>query len=433
MAAIIHRLLQRLLRTFARRVLFRYHPTVVGVSGSVGKTSTVQAIALVLGSLDSLRVSPKNYNNELGVPLAVLGQVSGLRSPLRWLGVLLDGVGQGWGVRRRYPARLVLELGVDKPGDMAYLVEFLQPKIGVVTAVSAVHLATMKTVAAVAAEKGRLVSALPADGTAVLNADEPLVAAMAKRTKARVITYGMSEGAQLRAIDVRSTYGTDAENRLHGGIACTARFKEETAPLSLPNVLGEAMLYAPLAAVAVGVAEGMRLRDAVAAVSSYQPPPGRLRLVPGIKRSAIIDDSYNSSPSAAAAAVRLLDSVPSGAGQKFAVLGDMLELGRITGRAHRELGALVAASRTDILVAVGELSRDIARGAREAGMPEERVFTFGDAAAAGRFLQDRLEPGDVLLVKGSQGVRMERVVKELMAEPQRAEELLVRQSPEWRR
>ncbi|TSC77090.1 MAG: UDP-N-acetylmuramoyl-tripeptide--D-alanyl-D-alanine ligase [Parcubacteria group bacterium Gr01-1014_31] len=433
MIPVIRHTLQRALRMLARRVVFRYHPTVIGVTGSVGKTSSVQAIALVLGSLDSLRVSPKNYNNELGVPLAVLDQESGLRSPLRWLTVLWDGIRQGWGARRRYPARLVLELGVDKPQDMAYLVEFLQPKIAVVTAVSAVHLATMKTVAAVAAEKGRLVAALPADGTAVLNADEPLAAAMAKKTKARVITYGMSEGALLRAVGVRTTYGTDAEGRLHGGIACTVQYKEEIAPLSLPNVLGEAILYAPLAGIAVGVAEGMRLRDAVAAASPYQPPPGRSRLVPGIKRSAIIDDSYNSSPSAAAAAVRLLDSVPSRDGQKFAVLGDMLELGRIAGRAHRELGALVATSRTDILVAVGELSRDIARGAREAGMPEERVFTFPDAATAGRFLQDRLEPGDVLLVKGSQGVRMERVVKELMAEPQRAQELLVRQGPEWPR
>lgn len=431
MARTAQRILEPTLRVLARRVVGRYHPVVVGVTGSVGKTSTVQACALVLSALGTVHVSPKNYNNELGAPLAVLGVDSGGRSLFGWAAVIARGALLAYAPRRRYPAWLVLELAADKPGDLAYLVGFLGPRIGVVTTVAAAHLESFGTVSAVAAEKGTLVAALPADGTAILNADEPLVAAMANLTSARVLTYGFKPQAGLQAKSVRTTYSTDADGRLRGGIACAVSFGAASVPLQLPNVLGDAMIYAPLAALAVGVAQGLQLREAAAAVSSFTPPPGRLRLIAGIKRTSIIDDSYNSSPAAAQLAVRVLQSVPSHDAKKIAVLGDMLELGAMTAAAHQELGAQVARAKVDTLVTVGELGRDIARGAREAGMFEQAVFTFPDPAAAGRFLQDRLEPGDVLLVKGSQAVRMERIVKELMAEPQRAGELLVRQGREW--
>lgn len=417
------------LRGCASRALWRFRPTVVAVTGSVGKTSTVQAIALVLGN--QARASFKNYNNEIGAPLAVLGLSSGGRSLGRWVAVLSAAVWLAYGPRRAYPPVLVLELGADKPGDIAALAAWLKPKIGVVTRVSAAHLKRLGNLAGVASEKGALITRLPAAGLAVVNADDPLVWAMRRRTVAPVVSFGRGPRADVRARRIEHlVHPTDA-GFSYAGLRCQVAYRGEEVTLDLPHVLAEAQLSVALAALAVGVSFRVSLGQAATRLSAFVPPPGRLRLVAGVKGATMLDDSYNSSPAAAQAAVRLLSQLPTGDGRKFAVLGGMLELGRISGRAHRELGGQVARAKIDFLVTVGERARDIARGARTEGLPEERVYTFPAADAAGKFLQDRIRAGDLLLVKGSQGVRMERVVKELMAEPRRAAELLVRQEPEW--
>lgn len=429
MREVARRVIQWWLRVCASRVIFRFQPAVVAVTGSVGKTSTVQASALVLGNQP--RASPKNYNNEIGVPLAVLGLESGGRSPWRWLAVLTAALWLAYGPRRAYPPVLLLELGADKPGDLAALLRWLKPRIGVVTRVSAAHLEQFGNLAGVAAEKGELIARLSAVGAAVLNADDPLVWAMRHQTAASVITFGFGPRADVRAQHIERQVHPTAAGFAYDGLRCQVVYQGQEVILDVPRVLAEEQLSVALAALAVGISLGVPLPIAAARLSAFSPPPGRLRLIAAVKGAMMLDDSYNSSPAAAQAAVRLLSQLPTADGRKFAVLGDMLELGRISGRAHRELGGQVARAKIDLLVTVGERSRDIARGALAAGLPEERVLTFPVADAAGKFLQNRIRAGDLLLVKGSQGVRMERVVLELMAEPQRASELLVRQGPEW--
>lgn len=433
MRRIAKSLLHRLLRAFAQRVLVRYHPRVVGITGSVGKTSTVQASALVAATRFRTRASTKNYNNEIGVPLSVMGLLSGGSSAARWAGVLGQAGRLAWGRRTDYPEMLVLELGADKPGDIRYLVEWLHPEAGIVTSVSATHVEYFGGVSAVAEEKAKLAASLPRDGVLILNADDPSVIGMRDRTAARVITYGFGPAAEVAGSNVSYACQLMPQpNAVCAGMQCQVRYRNETVELELPQVLGQQLVYPALAAIALGAGFGITLSQSARALRDFTPPPGRMRVISGIKGSVILDDSYNSSPQAAQAAVRVLALAPTMAGRRIAVLGDLRELGHLTTRAHRELGAQVARAKIGVLVCVGELARDIGRGAEQAEMSSERIFSFPDALSAGRFLQDRIRPNDVLLVKGSEAVRVERIVKELMAEPQRAGELLVRQGPEWR-
>lgn len=424
----VKRLLISVLRFLARAVLAKYRPDIVGVTGSVGKTSATSAIATVLASTYAVGRPPKNYNNEIGLPLAVLGVASGGRSILAWLRVIGHGV-RLIVSRTPYPKILVLELGADHPGDIPSLVSLVRPRVGVVTAIGQAHLEFFETLDAVAREKGMLITRLPHNGIAVLNADDTLVRAMQARTRARAITYGFAPGADVRASEL-SCFGP-VDGGVSVGMRCSVTAGPETVTLELPNVLGRHLVSTALSALAVGTAYGLTLAESATALSGWQPQPGRMRVLAGIKGTTIIDDTYNSSPLAAHAAVQVLRDLPSGEHRKFAVLGDMLELGATSEDAHRELGEAVAASGADELVCVGERARDIARGAQAAGMPADRCYEFPDTVTAGVFLQGRLAAGDILLVKASQGIRLERLVKELMAEPQRASELLARQGSEW--
>jgi UDP-N-acetylmuramoyl-tripeptide--D-alanyl-D-alanine ligase len=200
----------------------------------------------------------------------------------------------------------------------------------------------------------------------------------------------------------------------------------------LPEVIGMAAVYAALAAMAVGVAFEMNLVEMAGALKNFVSPKGRMKLIPGIKHTLIIDDTYNSSPQSSLAAIDFIKRIETSEPfRKIAVLGDMLELGSYSVEGHREVGAALAKAKFDLVVTVGELARDIGRGAKEAGLTEEQIFNFSHNNEAGRFIQDRLKEGDLLLIKGSQGARMEQVVKELMADPLKAGELLVRQGQEW--
>jgi UDP-N-acetylmuramyl pentapeptide synthase len=198
----------------------------------------------------------------------------------------------------------------------------------------------------------------------------------------------------------------------------------------LSGVFGKTQSYAAAAAALAGLIFGMNLVKISEALTHYRAPAGRLRIIPGIKGSTIIDDTYNSSPTACHEALDVLRRLK--AKRKIAVLGDMLELGRYTMAAHHEVGRL-AAKVVDLLITVGLRAKFIAEGAIEAGMAKKSVVSFQSVREAGLFLQEKIRENDLILVKGSQGVRMERIVLEVMAEPQNAAELLVRQSPAWQK
>ncbi|MFA6533696.1 MAG: UDP-N-acetylmuramoyl-tripeptide--D-alanyl-D-alanine ligase [Patescibacteria group bacterium] len=435
------KILQKTLRFFARRILQKYQPKVVGITGSIGKTSTKEAIFTVLSSEFRVRRTDKNYNNEVGLPLTVIGAESGGRNPLKWLAVFLKAGKMLLRRDRNYPEILVLEMGADRPGDIKYLTEFVSCQVGVVTGIAPVHTEFFGSIEAIVKEKSILVRSLDRDGVAVLNADDEVTAGMAIGLKAQVLTYGFAESATIRAFEEKvSGQNFSRQDGVEAirGLSFKIAYAGSTVPVFLPAVLGRHSISAALAAIAVGVAFKINLIRIAENLKQYRPPKGRMNLIDGIKYTLIIDDTYNSSPLPANAALETLAKIKLPPGRhKFAVFGDMLELGGYTEKAHLAIGRKVAELGIDYLVTVGQCSRQTANAAKGlsaqagAGLSADRVFSFDAAGEAADFLQDRIEQGDLLLVKGSQGTRMEKVVKELMAEPLRAGELLCRQEGKW--
>lgn len=358
--------LQRLARHWRERQAVE----VVAVTGSVGKTSTKEIIFGVLARHFRVLKNEKNFNNEIGLPLTLLD---------------LDGTYE----------KAVLEMGMYALGEIRSLCALALPRIGVVTNVGPVHLERLGTIERIAQAKAELVEALPADGLAVLNADDPRVKAMAAKTQARVVYYGMSETAWVRAADVRPA-GL-------AGTRFTLRAGGREAEVSLP-LPGAHNVRNSLAAAVVALELGLSLEDIAAGLGSLT---GGLRLVavPGRNRSVLVDDTYNASPASTVAALDVLAQLP---GPRTAILGDMLELGSYEEEGHREVGRRAAAV-VDRLIAVGDRARIIADEAARHGLAD----ILYAATSADVVYEPR--PGEHILVKGSRSMRMEEVVAKLRA------------------
>jgi len=431
--------LQNILAFFAKIIIKKYQPEIIGITGSVGKTSAKEAIYAVLSFSNNVRQNIKSYNNEIGLPLTIIGAETGGRSIWKWLKVFYKTFKLLIFKDPAYPQILVLEMGADKLGDIEYLVNLAQPKIGVFTSVAETHLHAFKDLKGVLKEKEKIVTFLNKENTAILNADDENVMSIKDKLKAKVLTYGFNETADIKAGELLfigleqdfcgtqyqwecKTWGTNFKVT-SGGSA---------VPVFLPHSFGKQQAYAALAAIAIGLSYKMNLVDISEALRQYRPPKGRMNLIAGIKYTLIIDDTYNSSPHAAKAALEVMKMIELPEGRrKIAVLGDMLELGERSAEAHREIGLNVAEAGIEALITVGKESEETAIAAKEAGLRESQVMSFTDSQKAGIFVQNLIQSGDLILVKGSQGTRMENIVKEIMAEPQKAKELLVRQTGEW--
>ncbi|OGY43179.1 MAG: hypothetical protein A3B89_00800 [Candidatus Buchananbacteria bacterium RIFCSPHIGHO2_02_FULL_40_13] len=419
---------QAVLANLAKLILKKYQPDIIGVTGSFGKTSAKEAIYTVLSRKFNVRRNIKNYNNEIGLPLTIIGAGSGGRSIWVWLGVFIKALVLLIWTDKSYPEILVLEMAVDRSGDMLYLTNLAPCKIGVVTGIGPVHLEFFKTLDRIAKEKAVMVSHIDKNGWAILNYDNEYVAEMDKLTRARIITYGIiNNNADIKASEIIVSEG---ENGKISGLSFKLSYQGSTVPVLLPNILGEHLIYAALSAVAVGQVYNLNLVDIAQALRLFKAPKGRMNLIEGLKNTYIIDDTYNAGPDSTLAALNVLGKI-SITGKKFAVLGDMLELGDYTEEGHRQVGAAVFNNHLDYLIAVGEKAKFIASETERQGLKRDNIFIFSDTEKAGLFLQAKIKNGDFILVKGSQGMRMEKIVKEVMAEPQRASELLVRQDEEW--
>ena len=344
---------------------------VVGITGSIAKTSTKEAVATVLEAGGRTLKTTGNQNNEVGLPLTLMR-----------LGPEHDAA--------------VLEMGMYVSGEIADLAAMAQPSIGVVTAVQAVHLSRIGTLEAIERAKGELLEALPAGGTAVLNADDPIVTRMDSRTVARPIRYGFDETADVRATDVTSG-GT-------AGMRFTLRTPAGDRTLTIP-VLGRLSVHNAAAGAAVGLAAGMDLDTIAEALAAGWSAPHRVELV-RLRGATVIDDSYNASPGSVAAALELLHDLP---GRHVAVLGEMLELGDAHEEGHLAVGE-AAAAVAELLIVVGSEAGGIAAGAVAAGLDPSRVHLVPDAEAGLDALQPRLRDGDVVLVKASRGIGLDRLV-----------------------
>lgn len=426
MRTVFKNLVVRILTAEARLLLSRHQPTVIAVTGSVGKTSMKDAIFAVVKNRASARKSEKSFNSEIGIPLTILGLPNAWNNPLGWVKNIIDGAFTAV-FSRQYPSVLVIEAGVDRPGDMVRLTAWLRPHVVVITRLPdvPVHVEYFASPEAVCAEKLVLADALRPDGIFVYNHDDIRLQEYAKTVRQQAIGYGRDVPTQVTASNDATYY----LNQLPAGFSCTVSYVGETATVKVPGVLGAHHTYTVAGAIAVALSQGMTLTEAATACAEYVPPPGRMRIHAGIKGTTIIDDTYNSSPTAAEAALAALREVTH-AKRKIAVLGDMLELGRFSQREHERIGELVPGA-ADMLVTIGIRSQKTAEAALEHGLSEKFILQYEESVKAGKELQNLIAPGDVILVKGSQGIRAERVVEELMAEPERARELLVRQDDAW--
>jgi UDP-N-acetylmuramoyl-tripeptide--D-alanyl-D-alanine ligase len=355
----------------------RFEPLVVGITGSIAKTSTKEAVATVLGAERRTLKTEGNQNNEIGLPLTLLR-----------LGPEHEAA--------------VLEMGMYISGEIADLAAMARPSIGVVTAVQPVHLSRIGTIEAVERAKGELLEALPADGTAVLNADDPIVTRMDHRTAARTVRYGFADTADVRATDVTSGGTAGMRFRLRTPVGDRA--------LTIPT-LGRLSVHNAAAGAAVGLAAGLGLDTIATALERGWSAPHRVELV-RLRGVTVIDDSYNASPGSVAAALELLTGLP---GRRVAVLGEMLELGDAHETGHLAVGEAAGAS-VELLVVVGADAGGIAAGALEAGLDPSRLHVVRDADQALDVLRPRLRDGDVVLVKASRGIGLDRLVDWLRLE-----------------
>lgn len=373
--------LQKVARQWTARWLDLPGRRIIGVTGSVGKTTTKELTARVLSVRYNTLRSEKSYNNEIGIPLTVLN----LRDEHR---------------------RAVLEMSMYVPGEIRLLAEIAPPQVGVVTLIAPVHAERAGSLQAIIEGKSELVEVLPPapEGYAILNRDDENVMTMVGRTRAEVITYGLTPQADLWAEDIEGLGLDGIRFWLRGG----KRFGGKRYAIKLP-MLGRHSVQTALRAAAVGLVEGLHWEEIIRGLEDSRRQL-RLIAVKGPNDSIILDDTYNASPPSTLAALNLLSDLADG--QRIAVLGDMLELGAYEEQGHRDVG-IRAAEVADLLVTVGQRARIIAEEAkkRQGRRSQTRVKEFDTAEDAASFLLDVVQPGDTILVKGSRAVGMEHVVE----------------------
>jgi UDP-N-acetylmuramoyl-tripeptide--D-alanyl-D-alanine ligase len=443
-------LLLQYFRSLARLQLAKIRPTIIGITGSAGKTSTLHAVHAVLKPHFSTKASYK-ANSESGLPLNILDLSAERFTAAEWLKLVVQAPLQLLTNWKKYEL-YIAEMGIDgphPPKNMAYLLSIFQPKVGVLLNARPMHsqgfdaLVSPKNETerkalvsqAIAEEKGRMIAGLPPDGLAVLNADDAFVAKFAGKTRAKVCLFGASEASAIRLITAEQTiagtrfafetvYTPEQESSKPKRTAPHIRISCTFPKYVLPTHFG----YSLAAAIGVGQYFGITADQACRNLEkNYQLPPGRASLLNGINNSYILDSSYNSSAQAALDMLELLHSIAPG--RKIALLGDIRELGAVAEQEHATV-AQRAAELCDSVVLVGPQMQQFALPIIAA--TKTPVQWFANAKQATKFLQTQLRPKDTLLVKGSQNtLLLEITVERLLAHPPDAEKLLCRRGDFW--
>ncbi len=413
--------------TFEAQVLLRRtRPKIIAITGSVGKTSTKDAIYTVLKSHMHARKSQKSFNSDIGVALTVLGLPNAGNNPLLWLKNIIDGTLHAC-FSAGYPEVLILEMGVDRPGDMKRLTTWIKPDVVVLTRLPnvPVHVEYFASPEQVAEEKMQLAYALRPEGVFVYNSDDEIIARYIGEVRQQSFGFSRYSPSHFRASDDTVMY----DGAVPIGVQFTLTHVDQTAHARVYGSLGVQHAYNLAAAAAVGTLFNIPIGDSLKELEKHVPPPGRMRIIPGVEDTVLLDDTYNSSPVACEHAVQALSELKN-SGRKIAVLGDMLELGQFSVREHERIGELLA-HKVDVLVTIGVRARKIAESALEFGLTEKSIFQYDDSDTAAGELKRMVKKGDIILVKASQGIRAEKVVKRLMKEPENAAQFLVRQDDIW--
>lgn len=356
----------------------RFPVPVVAVTGSNGKTTTKDMIARVLARRFRVLKTEGNFNNLIGLPLTLFRL--GARAEIA-----------------------VLEMGMNREGEIDRLAAIAEPEVGVITNIARAHLEGLGSLERIVRAKGELLRRLPAKGLAILNADTPRFTQLRKAVRSRLVTFGSAPRATVRLVScrLRDLKGLDLTVRLHA----------KDHPFHLP-ILGRHNAANALAALAVGDHFGIPVAAARKSLSRFQTGSKRMEILRLRRRIDLINDSYNANPDSTAASLEFLEEAGAGR-RRVAVLGEMLELGRFSAKAHREVGLRAARSRADLLFAVGDHAEETLRGATMGGLSPKAVAAFGTVAQAIRALRSAVRPGDLVLVKGSRGMRMERISEAL--------------------
>ncbi len=422
-------LIKRIFQYEAQLVLRRYKPKVIAIVGSVGKTTTRDAIYLLLSKKYFVRKSEKSFTAELGVPLAIIGCEYGTGSVNQWISNLLEGL-QLLLVPRRYPEWLILEIDGDKPGDISGISRWLSPDIVVVTAIGDIpaHIESFGSKEFFMAEKRHILDTLGDDGLVIYNADDTIATQLVSSVTCRKISCALGEKGDVKATKPTILYAGKQKD-IPIGLTYDITLGDNHGTLTHLNVLGIHVVYASLLAIAIGIEKNIPWQDCIGLGSTLSALPGRMKIIQGINDSVIIDDSYNASPLAMDQALDVCQQIQT-THNKILVVGDMLELGKYSADSHRHI-AERAKDIMQYVFCVGIRAQRIYEELINLGFDKECTKVFDRAELAGLATKEVLGAGDIVLVKGSQAMRMERVVEQIMRHPEDASQLLVRQEPEW--
>lgn len=386
------------LKQLARLIIWRFKPRIIAITGSVGKTSAKEAVYAVLKNYRRVKKTESDLINRFSAPLAIVGSS------------FFYGLFRFFFLKKSvYPEILILEYASDRPGDIKELLKIARPFVGIITAVGEipVHVEFFSGPEAVIREKVRIIEQLQSNGFAVLNFDDEIIMNMKERTRARIITFGFNEGADVKI----STFENRVENDRPLGISFKLEYGGSFVPVVLKNVFGKAHAYAAAAAACAGLIFDLNLVEISEALSAnYRPAKGRMSLLKGIKDTYIIDDSCGASPISMEEALRTLVDLP--AERKIAVLGDMLELGKYSVEAHESIGRL-AGKTVDVLITVGPRAKFIAGAAESAGLDKNKILIFDTTTEACRAVQNLIKKGDLVLIKASKEIELEKIVEEI--------------------
>ena len=414
----------KILNVLAKRILEKYNPVVIGITGSVGKSSTKKSIYEILRTKYKVACDRGCYSSDINIPLAIIGIESGGHSIVGWLKVF-DNAIKMIIFKKDYPEIIILEMSVNGPGDMKKILKVVKPSIGVMTSVGKFpsHVKYFKNAKHVLREKSLLVKSLGKRDLAVLNFDDEDVKELSRNIKSEIISYGFGSDEDVTASEVLLSDKKFRTEDGSMGMSFKIIYGGTTVPFRLPYALGKGQICSTLSAVAVGIHFGFNLVEMSEIVSNYHPLAGRMNLIGGVNESLIIDDSYNASPSSMRVALEAVEKLS--AKRKIAVLGDMLELGEYCESAHREVGNIVSRS-VNMLFAYGSRNKILCEEAQKSGMLNENIFHFDNINDLIKTLKSILQKEDIVLVKGSRITHMEKVVKELMARPELSDKLLVK-------
>ena len=402
------RFIQCILRYLAKLILWRYKPLIIGVTGSVGKTSTKEAIYTVLRKKFRVERNIFNLNTEIGMPLTIIRGKDAKRNILLWFYNFFHTFWLFIFKAKAYPEILVLEMSEDAPGMIKYLVDLAQPKISVVTCIGdpPVHLEYYKNINHLIEEISYLPQSLSLDDTIVLNADNPLVFNFKDKTVAQVFSYGFSENSDVKITKYKLINTEDLENI---GMNFRLESSGSFVPVRIEGVFGKGQIYALAAAAAVGLSLDMNLVEISEAMKDYKIVKGRTKFMPGINNSWLLDDSYNACPDSVRVALDLLKEVP--AKRKIVALGDMKELGVNSNQAHIEIGKDIA-NIAQVFIAIGE-EMAFAKQIIDDEYPNTETFWFKDSQEAKVLIKKMIKKGDLVLIKGSRVMEMEKITEEL--------------------